>query len=82
MFTHLLNEKSNSYDLIIVILDCLIKVVYYKFFRVIIDAIGFIEVIIHKVVIYHGLPESRINKQSLLFTPKSGTLLCYFLDIK
>lgn len=39
--------KSNSYDLILIIVDQLIKTVYYKSTKVTIDAFGRVEVIMY-----------------------------------
>lgn len=40
------------------------------------------EVIIDVVVFYHGVLESIVTDQGLLFTSKFWSLLCYFLGIK
>ena len=74
--------KKNSYNLILVIIDRLLKIVYYKLIKVIIDAPGLSEVIINVVVRYHDFLDSIITNQRLLFTSKFWLLLCYFLGIK
>ena len=48
--------KGDSYDLILVIVDWLTKMVYYKLVKVIINASGLVEIIINLVVRRHGLP--------------------------
>ncbi len=56
--------------------------VYYELIKVTIDAPGLAEVIIDVVVHHHGVPESIIIDQCLLFISKFWFLLCYFLGIK
>ncbi len=76
------NWKGDSYDLILVIVDRLTKMVYYEPIKVTIDAPGLAEVIIDVVVRHHGVPESIVTDRGLLFTSKFWSLLCYFLSIK
>ena len=52
--------KGKSYDSILVIVDKLTKIVYYKPVKITIDALGLAKVIIHVVVRHHGLPNSII----------------------
>ena len=56
--------------------------VHYKLVKAIIDALGIAEVIINIVIRYHGLSNSIIIDQELLFNSKFWSLLCYFLNIK
>ena len=56
--------------------------VHYKLIKVTIDAPGLAEVIIDVIVKHHGLPNSIVTDQALLFTSKFWSLLCYFLGIK
>ena len=74
--------KGNSYDSILVIVNRLIKMVYYKPVKVTIDAPGLADVIINVVVRHHGLLDSIVTNQRLLFTLKFWSSLCYFLGIK
>ena len=74
--------KGDSYDSIFVIINWLIKIVYYKPVKVIINALGFAKVIIKMVVKYHGFLDSIVTNRKLLFTSKFWLLLCYFLNIK
>ncbi len=74
--------KGNSYDSILIIVDQLTKMVYYKPVKVIIDAPGLVKVIINVVMHYHGVPESIVTDQGLLFTSKFWSLLYYFLGIQ
>lgn len=62
--THLLvstNWKSESYDSILVIIDCLIKIIYYKFVKVLIDISDLAKVIINVVIHYHNICESIVT---------------------
>ena len=74
--------KSNSYDSILIIVDCLIIMVHYKLVKVTINASGLAEIIWDMVVQYHGLPDSIVTDKSSLFTSKFWLLLCYFIGIK
>ena len=78
----LVNWKSESYDLILVIVDQLTKMVYYVPVNVTINAPGLAEVIINVVLHYHGIPESIVTDQGLLFIFKFWSSLCNFLRIK
>ena len=73
---------EDSYDSIFIIVDPLIKIVYYKPVKVIINASGLAEVIINVVVRHHSLPNLIVTNQKSLFTSKFWSLLCYFLGIK
>lgn len=77
-----LNWKSNSYDTILVVVDCLTKIVDYQPVKTTIDKAGLAEVIIDVVVRHHGLPESIIINWDSLFTLKFWFSLYYFLHIK
>ena len=76
------NWRGDSYDSILVIVDWLTKIIYYKVVKITIDAPGLAKVIIDVVVCHHGFPDSIITDKSSLFTSKSWSLLCYFLGIK
>ncbi len=58
------------------------KMVYYKPVKVTINAPGLAKVIINMVVCHHGVPESIVTDQALLFISKFWSLLCYVLGIK
>lgn len=51
------NWKDNSYNLIIVIIDTLTKIVYYEPIKITIIILGLAEVIINVVILYHGFLE-------------------------
>ena len=53
--------KSNSYDSILVIVDHLIKMVYYKIVKVTINTPGLAEIIIDIVIQHHDILESIIS---------------------
>ena len=74
--------KDNNYDSILVIVDRLTKMVYYKPVKVTIDAPELAKVIIDMVVLYHGLPDSIVTNKSSLFTSKFWSSLCYFFGVK
>ena len=74
--------KGDSYDLILVMVNRLTKKVYYKPVKVTIDALSLAGVIINIVVRHHGLLDSIVTEQRLLFTSKFCSLLGYFLGIK
>ena len=57
----LTDYKEDSYDSILVIVDCLKKMVHYKPVKVSINAPGLAEVIINVVIRYHGLSNSIIT---------------------
>ena len=74
--------KNNIYDLILIIVDCLTKMIHYKLVRVSINASELEEVIINVVIRYHNLPDSIISDWRAVFTSKFSSLFCYFLRIK
>ena len=56
--------------------------VYYKLFKITINAPGLAEIIINVIVRPYGLSNSIVTNQGFLFTLKFQSLLCYFFDIK
>ena len=52
--------KKDNYKLILIIVNWLIKMVYYKLVKVTINAFGLIKEIINMVVRHYGLPNSII----------------------
>ena len=74
--------KGDSYNLILVIVDRLTKMVHYEPVKVTIDAPGLAEVILNVVVWHHGLPDSIVTNRGSLFTSKFWSSLCYFFGIK
>ena len=76
------NLKRNSYNSILIIVDWLIKMVYYKLVKIIINASSLVKVIYNMVVWDHGFLNSIVTDKSLFFTWKFWWLLCYFFGIK
>ena len=74
--------KGDSYDSILIIVDQLTKMVYYKPVKVTIDAPGLAEVILDVVVWHHHLPDLIMTNRGSLFTSKFWSSLCYFHGIK
>lgn len=76
------NWKRNIYDSILIIVNWLIKILYYERVKVTIDATKLVEVIFDMIVQYYGLPNLIVTDRSLLFTSKFWLSLYYFLSIK
>ena len=74
--------KGETYDSILVIVDWLTKMVYYKLVKVTINTLSLAKVILIVIVRYHGLLNSIVINRGSLFTSKFWSLLCYFLGIK
>ncbi len=62
--------KDDSYDLILVIVDRLTKMVHYVPIKVTIDTLGLAEVIIDVVVRHYKVPKSIVTDWGSLFTSK------------
>lgn len=78
----LTNWNRDSCDIILVIIDWLIIMVYYKPVKTTIDAAGLAEIIINMIVRHHGLFELIVCDWDELLFLKFWCLLCYFLGIK
>ena len=74
--------KGDNYNLILVILERLTKMVHYESVKVTIDAPGLAVVIIDMVVQHYGPPDSIVTDRRSLFISKFWSLLCYFLGVK
>ena len=74
--------KGDNYDLILVIVNQLTKMVYYEPVKVTIDAARLAEVSLDIIVWHYGLPNSIVTNRSLFFTSKFWSSPCYFLGIK
>lgn len=57
----LIDWNNDSYDAILVVIDYLMKIMYYKPVKSIIDAADLAKIIINMIIKYHNLPESIIN---------------------
>ena len=73
--------KDDKYDLILVIVDQLTKMVYFKLIKVTIDVLGLANIIINIIVDYHKVLKSIIMDWNLLFTSKFLFSRYYFLKI-
>ena len=73
--------KGDNYDLILVIVDYLTKMVHYEPVKIIIDVPRLAEVIIDVVVRHHGLPDPIISDRGAIFTSKFWSSFYYFLSI-
>ena len=62
--------NGDSYDSILVIVNWLTKMVYYKLVKITIDASGLVKVIINVLVRHHGLSDLIVTKQELFLTFK------------
>ena len=76
------NWKANNYNSILVIVNQLTKMVYYKLVKVTINAPGLAEVIINVVVQHYRLLDSIISDRKAIFKSKFWSSLCYSLGIK
>lgn len=76
------NWKSKTYNSILVIVDRLTKMIYYKPVKVITDTSGLAKVIINVIVRHHGIADSIISNYGSVFTSKFWSLSCYFPKIK
>ena len=66
----LINSKGKSYDSILVIVDWLTKMSYYKPIKITINAPRLAGVIINVVVRQHGLHNTIMTDRNSLFTLK------------
>lgn len=53
--------KGNIYNSILVIVDCLPKMVYYKLVKTTINIVGLAKIIVDIEISYYGLLESIVN---------------------
>lgn len=74
--------KSNTYNLILVLVNRLTKMVNYELVKVTIHDSRLAKVIIDVVVQYHDLPNSIISDCGAIFMSKFWFSLCYFFGIK
>lgn len=76
------NWKGKSYNIILVIIDQLTKMVHYNLVKVTIDIPGLAKMIIDMVVYHHRVSQSIVTNQGSFFISKFWFSLYYFLDIK
>lgn len=77
-----INWKGDNYNFILVIINRLVKMIYYKPVKVTIDTQRLAKVILNIIVWYHVLPNFILIDRGLLFTLKFWLLFCYFFGIK
>lgn len=65
-----MDKTDDSYDTILVIINCLINMVQYKLMKTIINKAGVAKLIINIVIIHHDIPKLIISNQGLLITLK------------
>ena len=71
------NWKNDSYNSILVIINRLTKIVYYKPVKIITKTLRLAEIIIDRIVQYHGLSDSIINVHKALLTSNFWLLFYY-----
>ena len=78
----LINWKRDNYNFILVIVDQLVKIIYYKPVKITINASKQAKVIINLIIWHYNLLNLIVTNKSLLFTSKFWLLLYYFFGIK
>lgn len=73
---------STKFNLILVVVDCLTKMVHYISVLKTMTAKALVKVLIWEIVKFHDLPSSIVMDQSLLFTFLFYSSFCYVLKIK
>ena len=76
------NLRGNGYNLILVIVDRLTKMIHYEPVQITITAPALAEDILNVVVQHHGLLDFIVSNYGSVFTSKFWSSLCYFLSIK
>ena len=76
------NWKRDSYNFVLVIVNWLIKMIYYKPVKITINTPYLAKVIINMVIQHHGLQDLIVFNRAFLYTSKFWSLLCYFFSIK
>ena len=77
-----INWKEETYDSILVIVDWLTKMIYYKPVKITIDTLGLVKVIIKAIMQYYGLLDLIVSDCGSVFTSRFWSSLCYFFEIK
>ena len=78
----LINCKGDSYDLIFVIIDWLMKMVHYKPVKITFNTLRLTEILIDVVIYFNGLLDLIFTNRNLLFILNFWSLLCYSFVIK
>lgn len=66
----LINWNDTNYDFDLVIVNWLIKMIYYKLIKIIIDALTLAKVILDLVIWHYSLSNLIVMDKSLLFISK------------
>lgn len=75
------NWKDETYDMILVIVNWLIKMIYYKLVKITINAFDPAKVIINAIMSHYSLLYSMVSDSKSVFNLKFWLLFCYFLNI-
>ncbi len=68
--------KSKTYDLILVIVNRLTKMVYYEQVMMIINTLALAEIIVEVLVRHHSLSDSIVSNRDSVFTLKFWSSIC------
>ena len=74
--------KEDNYNSIFVIVNWLIKMIYYKLVKVTINTPGLAKIIINVIIRHHGLLDLIVTNWGSFFISKFWSLLYYFFSIK
>lgn len=77
-----MNWKRDIYDIILVIVDHLIKIIWYKLLKITINEARLAKVIIKMLLKYHDFLELIVHDRGSLFTSKFWNLLCSTFSTK
>ena len=77
-----INWKDKCYNLILIIIDWLTKIVYYKLVKIRIDILYLANDIFNIVIRSHSILNSIIYDQNLVLISKCWLSLSYFFSIK
>ena len=66
----LMDWKKNSYNSILIIFEWLIKIVYYKLIKVIINTLGLVKIIINIMIRHYNFLDLIIINQRFFFILK------------
>ena len=77
-----INWKDKCYNLILIIIDWLTKIVYYKLVKIWIDILYLANDIFNIVIRSHSILNSIIYDQNLVLISKCWLSLSYFFSIK
>lgn len=80
-FPNLNKLEKNSHNFILVIVDFITKMVYYKPIQVTINITNLVEIIIDIIINNFSLLDFIMSNKKLMLTSKFQGLLYYFLDI-